>query len=123
LPAAGATDPDEPDEVVPTVVAPALGALELVEPDDVVGVVCALPLPVDEPVGLDWSSAAAGSVGVGVVGDVVPLVVPVPSGEPAGAPLPPPVAEVVPGSLALPEVVLAGDSDPADGLPAARALL
>jgi hypothetical protein len=115
LPAGRAADPDELDDVVPAVVGPALGALEPGEPDDVAGVVCALPLLEDELGGVDWSSAAAGSVVVGAVADDVPLVVPVPFSESAGAAPVPPVVEVVPGSPAPPEVVLGGAVKTSDG--------
>jgi hypothetical protein len=94
--------------VVPVVAGPALGALELVVPGELVDVVCGLPLPVEEAVVSDPSSAAPGSDAVVVVvDDELPLVDEVASSEPSGVPVPP-VGEVVPELSVAPVVVLAG---------------
>jgi hypothetical protein len=96
--------------VVPVVAGPTLGAVELVVPGELVDGVCGLPLPVEEVVVPDPSSAAAGS-DAGVVVDVdvdeLPLVEEVASGEPSGVPLPS-VVEVGPELSVPPVVVLAG---------------
>ena len=107
MPEPDVVDVEEVDVVVPVVAGPTVGAPEPVVPGELVDVVCGVPLPVDVPVGLDWSSTVDGSVDDVVVDDV-PLVEPVPPVEPSVVLLPP-VLDVVSELPAPPLEVVDGD--------------
>jgi hypothetical protein len=106
LPEPDVVDVEDVDVVLPIVAAPTVGAPPLVAPGELVDVVCGVPLPVDVPVVLDWSSTVDGSVDDVVVDDV-PLVESVPPVEPSVVVLPP-VVDVV-SELPVPPVEVVED--------------